>query len=119
MNRGSYEVSASIAGRLGDKTIPLAVHTIFMSPAAMWCAVFSPLPSAIADQHCGCPPRYMIPISLSTAAAALIGNYLGAGAAGHAKRVAKIGFWCNVACARHPSRFLRVLEPHCLLMNVN
>jgi hypothetical protein len=49
-------VTASIAGRLG--TLPLAIHTVFMTSASVW---------------------YMAPLGLAMAAGTLVGNHLGAG----------------------------------------
>ena len=53
---GSFEVSASLAASLGP--VPLAVHSIYMSTVGLW---------------------YMVPLGGSNAAAAIIGNHLGAG----------------------------------------
>ena len=68
---GSYEVSAAFAGILGGTQ--LAVHGVFMSSVSLW---------------------YTVPLGLSTATAAMIGNQLGGGEAKNAALTAQISMLC-------------------------
>ena len=68
---GSYEVSAAFAGLLGGTR--LAVHGIYMSSVGLW---------------------YVVPLGVSNATAAMIGNQLGGGEAKNAALTAKIAMLC-------------------------
>ena len=87
---GSYEVSASMAARLG--ALNLAVHSIFMQTAGLF---------------------YMIPLGLATAASIRVGQALGAGRGDRAKDVAKLALMLHVAYPLVSATFLIVvLRPY-------
>lgn len=71
---GSYEVSATFAGQLGE--LPLACHGIYMATATLL--------------YGGC-------LGVSNSTAAIIGNYLGGNQSMLAKRTAKIGIQLGLA----------------------
>lgn len=69
---GSFEVTASLAGRLG--ILPLDVHTVFVQTSGLW---------------------YMFPLGVANACSTLIGTMLGAGRAKEAAAFARMGVIIN------------------------
>ena len=94
---GSYEVSAAFAGLLGGTR--LAVHGVYMSSVGLW---------------------YTVPLGISSATAAMIGNQLGGGEARNAALTARIAMMCCLVWGLgNGFVFTTFLRPHWIALFSN